>query len=93
MCVRKVLFVGLYRKRAAGGNILLLVFECWNLGLTLGTMLARLAKLVVISGFYIGRLDSKLLMLSNAVQSRCLYNLSNQRLFLPKESATLVLHR
>jgi hypothetical protein len=36
--IRKVLFVGFFRVRPAGGNLLLLIFECWSLGLTIGTV-------------------------------------------------------
>ena len=60
LLLRRVMFVGFFRKRPASGNFLLLVMECWNLGLTILSMIVRLVKVTLISIFYIGRLDTPL---------------------------------
>ncbi|KAI2493588.1 hypothetical protein MHU86_20946 [Fragilaria crotonensis] len=58
--VRKFIFVGFFRKNPIGGNVLMLALECWSLGLTLGTMFFRTMKLLLVTSFYIGRLDTPL---------------------------------
>ena len=50
--------MGLFRKNPAASNITMLVLESWSLGLTIGTVLARLMKMIAVSAFYVGRLDT-----------------------------------
>ena len=52
------MFTGLFRKQPAVANLTLVVLECWSLGLTVGTMFARLLKLLLVSAFYIARIDT-----------------------------------
>ena len=61
LSLRRVLFSGFYRKSPAFANCLLVVMECWNLALTVVSMLQRLIKLLLVSAFYVGRLDTPLL--------------------------------
>ncbi|KAI2501080.1 hypothetical protein MHU86_13371 [Fragilaria crotonensis] len=49
-----------FRKNPIGGNVLMLALECWSLGLTLGIMFFRTMKLLLVTSFYIGRLDTPL---------------------------------
>lgn len=46
-----------YRKHPAAMNIVNVVLECWNLALSIGTMLARAIKLSLVAFLYIGRID------------------------------------
>lgn len=46
-----------YRKHPAAINFINLVLECWNLALSVGTMLGRAIKHSIISFYYIGRID------------------------------------
>lgn len=57
---RKSLFNGFFRSRPAGGNLMLLIFECWAMGLTVLSILIRLVKLILVAVFYIGRIDTPL---------------------------------
>ena len=61
LSLRRVLFSGFYRKSPALANCLMVVMECWNLALTVVSMLQRLIKLLLVSAFYVGRLDTPLL--------------------------------
>ena len=58
--IRKVVFVGLFRKDPAASNLTMLVLESWSLGLTVWTVMVRLIKLIVVSAFYCGRIDTPL---------------------------------
>ena len=63
LVLRRFLFSGLFRKQPAAANVLLVVLlECWSLALTAGTMLARLVKFMLITGFYIARIDTPMLV-------------------------------
>jgi len=46
-----------YRKHPAVMNVLNVLFECWNLSISIGLMLARSFKLLLVSAVYIGRID------------------------------------
>ena len=46
-----------YRKHPAAINFINLLLECWNLALSVGTMLARALKHSIIAFYYIGRID------------------------------------
>ena len=59
--LRKLFYSGFFRKQPASANVMLVLFECWSLGLTVGTMFVRLIKLVLVSAFYVGRLDTPML--------------------------------
>lgn len=58
---RKIWFSGLYRTRPGAANIMHLVLECWNLGLSSGFMLLRVVRLVLTAIFYVGRIDTPFL--------------------------------
>ena len=49
---------GFYRRRPAAANFENLILECWNLGLTTGYVMGRVLKLILLSIFYIGRVDT-----------------------------------
>jgi len=61
MSLRKILFKGFYRKSPAFANCMMVCMECWNLALTVLSMLQRLVKLMLVTGFYVGRLDTPML--------------------------------
>lgn len=52
---------GYYRRRPAASNIMNVVLEAWNLGLSIGTVTSRVIKLLVVTCFYIGRIDTPML--------------------------------
>jgi len=58
LCLRKVLFRGMFRVRPASTNFMLVILEVWSLGLTIGSMIARLVKMIVVSALYVGRIDT-----------------------------------
>jgi hypothetical protein len=58
---RRFWFSALYRRKPGAANIMHLVLECWNLGLSSGFMLIRIVRLVLTSLFYVGRMDTPLL--------------------------------
>ena len=58
---RRFWFSGLYRKKPGAANIMHLVLECWNLGLSSGFMLLRVVRLVLTALFYVGRMDTPFL--------------------------------
>ena len=60
-CLRRKLFAGFYRKSPAQANCFLVVIECWNLALTILSMLQRLIKVTVVAAFNVGRLDTPIL--------------------------------
>ena len=57
-CLRKMLFSGFFRVHPASSNIMMVILEVWALGLTIGSMLVRLVKLIAVSAFYVGRIDT-----------------------------------
>ena len=60
--LRKFFYAGgYYRRRPAAGNIMNVILECWSLGLSAGTMTARTVKLLVVTFFYLGRIDTPML--------------------------------
>lgn len=56
--LRKVMYRGLFRARPASANFMLVILEVWSLGLTVGSMLARLVKMIAVSALYVGRIDT-----------------------------------
>lgn len=58
---RRKWFGAFYRKQPALANILMVMTECWNLGLSSGYILARAFKLFVLSVLFIGRIDTPFL--------------------------------
>ena len=46
-----------YRRHPAAVNVINALLESWNLALSIGTMLMRSAKLLLVSCIYIGRID------------------------------------
>jgi hypothetical protein len=61
MLLRARFFSSFYRKQPAGANIMMVVMECWNLGLSSGYILARSMKLILLAIFYIARVDTPFL--------------------------------
>jgi len=59
--MRKILFRGFYRKSPAFANCMMVCMECWNLALTILSMVQRLVKLMLVTAFYVGRLDTPML--------------------------------
>ncbi|CAB9513809.1 expressed unknown protein [Seminavis robusta] len=56
--LRSALYSGYYRKRPAAANFTNVILECWSLGLSAGTVTSRFIKLIVVTGFYVGRIDT-----------------------------------
>jgi hypothetical protein len=50
-----------YRKKPAASNIMNVILEAWNIGLSLGYALARATKLIAITAIYLGRIDTPFL--------------------------------
>lgn len=46
-----------YRRHPAAINFVNLLLESWNLALSIGTMLVRSIKLLIVTVIYIGRID------------------------------------
>jgi hypothetical protein len=54
-------FGGYYRKKVAIVNIVYLLFECWNIAITVGFLMLRAIFLFLLAIFYIGRIDTPFL--------------------------------
>lgn len=61
MVVMKMTQAGLYRTRPLQSNIFSFCLECWNFGLTAGSVTARLAKFIIATALYVGRIDTPVL--------------------------------
>lgn len=61
LCLRRTLYGAFYRRRPLAANLLNLILECWNLGLTTGYILGRSVKLVMLAIVYMGRIDTPFL--------------------------------
>ena len=61
MFLRRMLYTGFYRRQPGCANVMLVLLECWSLGLTVGTMLVRFVKLILVTAFYVGRIDTPVL--------------------------------
>lgn len=61
LVLRRYLFRAFFRERAALANFVSLALECWNLALTSGFMLVRSSKLLLVTAFYLGRIDTPVL--------------------------------
>ena len=59
--LRQKFYKAFYRKKPAAANIMNVVMEAWNIGLSLGYALARATKLIVITAIYLGRIDTPFL--------------------------------
>lgn len=59
--LRRKVLAGYYRMFPLFNNFMNVVLECWNVGLMSGIMFMRTAKLLIITVFYVGRLDTPLL--------------------------------
>ena len=59
--LRSTFFKAFYRVRPAASNIMGVILECWNLGLSPGFMIARALQLLGLAVIYIGRLDTDFL--------------------------------
>eukprot|EP00547_Thalassionema_nitzschioides_P007157 CAMPEP_0194219644 /NCGR_PEP_ID=MMETSP0156-20130528/26442_1 /TAXON_ID=33649 /ORGANISM="Thalassionema nitzschioides, Strain L26-B" /LENGTH=1198 /DNA_ID=CAMNT_0038949395 /DNA_START=72 /DNA_END=3668 /DNA_ORIENTATION=- len=57
MFLGQATFSGLYRKRPALANVSSLALECWHILLTFLSVFIRLAKFLVVTGMYLGRID------------------------------------
>jgi hypothetical protein len=61
MYLRGSFFSGYYRKSPTAANFTNVIVECWSLGLSIGTVATRLAQLLVVTAFYVGRIDTPML--------------------------------
>jgi len=61
VALAKFNFAAFYRKNPVVCNLVTVAFECWNLALTVGFVLARATKLILISIVFIGRFDKPVL--------------------------------
>ena len=61
MLLRSTFYSGYYRKKPAASNIMNVILECWSLGLSIGTVTTRFAQLLVVTAFYVGRIDTPML--------------------------------
>jgi len=61
-------FAAFYRKHPGISNIVGLAFECWNIALAAGFLLARSLKLILTAAFYMGRVDKPLLNVRTRIQ-------------------------
>mmetsp|Transcript_3330 Transcript_3330/g.3675 ORF Transcript_3330/g.3675 Transcript_3330/m.3675 type:complete len:162 (-) Transcript_3330:128-613(-) len=61
MIVMKSSQAGFYRTKPLLSNVFCFALECWNLALTAGSVTARLAKFVVATSIYVGRIDTPVL--------------------------------
>lgn len=59
--LRRILMSAFYRKQPGATNIMYLALEVWNVALALGGMVGRVAKLFIIIGVSLGRLESPIL--------------------------------
>jgi hypothetical protein len=55
--LRRHYFAAFYRKQPAQANVLNVVLECWNVGLSTGYVLARGCMLLLATALHIGRID------------------------------------
>jgi len=61
LLLRKQFLAAFYRKMPLKDNFMNVMLECWNIGLSSGIMLMRTAKLLLVTAFFLGRLDTPLL--------------------------------
>lgn len=54
-------YSGFYRTKPMFANVFNVALECWSLALTLAFVAGRLAKFLVITSFYVGRIDRPVL--------------------------------
>jgi len=54
-------YSGFYRTKPMFANVFNVALECWALALTLALVAGRLAKFLVITSFYVGRIDRPVL--------------------------------
>jgi hypothetical protein len=52
-----IVFLFSYRKKPIYANIFSFGMECWYLALTLAFIISRLAKFMLTTTFYVGRID------------------------------------
>jgi len=57
--LRKILYSALYRTKPTAANLIHLALECWNIALAIGYMVLRAFQLIMISAFYVGRIDTE----------------------------------
>ena len=59
--LRTKFYKAFYRKKPAAANIMNVVMEAWNVGLSIGYALVRAAKLIALTAIYLGRIDTPFL--------------------------------
>jgi hypothetical protein len=59
--LRNLFFKNFYRKKPAAANLFFLVMEVWNVALSVGYIIVRVIKIIMISLFYIARFDEPFL--------------------------------
>jgi len=61
LCLRSSFFHAFYRVKPAASNIMGVLLECWNLGLSPGFILGRTGQILGLGILYIGRMDTDFL--------------------------------
>jgi hypothetical protein len=59
--LRNLFFKNFYRKKPAAANLFFLIMEVWNVALSVGYIIMRVIKIILISLFYIARFDEPFL--------------------------------
>jgi hypothetical protein len=57
LALRGVLLAGFYRKKLGPANVLFVLLECWNIVLSTGFVFVRAIIFLLLSIFYLGRID------------------------------------
>ena len=60
LSLRKLFFSGFYRNNPLASNLWFLFFEVWNVGLSLLFVIIRAIKIVIVSVFFLARVDTPL---------------------------------
>lgn len=58
LTLRGCFFTNLYRKNVGGSNIFFVVLEAWNVALSVGFIVGRIIKVLLVSMFFIARIDT-----------------------------------
>jgi len=61
MIFLRTAYAGFYRKMPAFANAFMFAVECWNIGLTILSVIVRVAKFLLATSLYAGRIDRPVL--------------------------------
>jgi hypothetical protein len=61
LVLRRTFFSALFRKNPGAANVMFTILEVWSIALTLGFVFIRSVKLILISVFYVARIDTPFL--------------------------------